>query len=120
MNYAYGQNSQPFNLHPFTQQLAGLNQFQTGAYNSNPDLALETFIRSINPSLTQTDTLRRMFTSLQNQWQSQQINNMSQSPQSFLDFLSKYNYGKEMASLDPSSRRENPQAFMRPVRTVTF
>lgn len=122
MNYAYSQpSSQPFNVSPFTQQMAGLSPVQQGYFNFDPNVAYEQFIRSINPSMTQTDMLRRMFSSLQDQFNAKTAMNFGQgTPQTFTDFLSKYNFGHEFANQTPQTRKENPQAFTRPVRVVTF
>ena len=123
MNYAYSSNNQPFNIQPFTQLAAGLTPLQQGFFNSDPDTAYEQLIKNVNPSVSATDMLRRMLSSLKLQWQGQQAMNWvpgSGEPQSFTDFLTKYNFGKDFAAAGPQVRHENASAFMRPVRTVTF
>lgn len=122
MNYAYRGSSQPFNMQPFTQAMAGNPQFTAGWYNDNPDLAWEELIRRSRPSLTATDLLRRMFNSVRDQWTNQQWNDQANGRPmtSFTDYISNYNFAREFANTTPSVRRENPTNFIRPVRTITF
>jgi hypothetical protein len=123
MNYAYNSaNSGGFsglNLDAWLRSIAGLNTFQQGMFDTNPDAAMQQFIDTSKPSNTNEDTLRRMLKSMQDQWLNSQILHPTQST-SFTDFMSKYDYNQNMARLGPDQRHENPSAFNRPVRTVTF
>lgn len=122
MSYAYNGSSQPFNMRPFSQAMAGNAPFTTGWFNDNPDLAWEEMIKRNRPSLTATDLLRRMFGSVRDQWTNQQYQEQvgGQPMTSFTDFINKYNFGREFANTSPRVRRENPSYFNRPVRTITF
>lgn len=124
MNYAYNTQGGTsgfagLNTSPWHSMLQNLNMFQQGLYNGNPDAAMQQFIDLSKPSNTQEDTLRRMLSSIQNQWTNSQIMN-PQSSQSFADYLGGYDFNQAFARLGPSQRHENSNSFNRPVRTVTF
>jgi hypothetical protein len=127
-NYGYGNtgNFSGFSVNPWIQAMTRPDRFmdfENGMYNSDPNLALDTFLRSIRTSNTNEDMIRRMLPSIKNQWVQQQMvdaRNGLGTLRPFSDFLGTYNWDRELARYAPDVRRESPSMFTRPVRTVTF
>ncbi len=129
-NYGYGGQGQGFSgfsVNPWVQAMQQIpqnfNQFQQGMYNQNPNLAMDSFMRTIRTSNTNEDLMKRMLPSLNNQWVQQQMTdaqNGTGTLKPFSSMLSEYNWDKEMARYAPEFRRESASMFQRPVRTVSF
>lgn len=128
-NYGYGGggNFAGFSTNPWLQAMRNIPQsfqpFAQGMYNSNPGLAMDSFMRTIRTSNTNEDLMRRMLPSIQQQWVQQQMDDAQKGTgtlRPFSDMLGNYNWNRELARYAPEFRREQPSMFQRPVRTVTF
>jgi hypothetical protein len=126
MNYAYNpQSYSGFSTAPFSSWLQGLaptqRQMVESQFMLNPDLALQQLIDTTRPSNQNEELLRRMLPILRDRWSTKQLT--SDNPLgmgSFTDFLTSTNFNQEFARINPEARKERPNNFMRPVRTITF
>lgn len=129
-NYGYGGgvgNFSGFSTNPWMNAMRAIpqnfNQFQQGMYNSDPSLAMDSFLRTIRTSNTNEDLMRRMLPSIKQQWVQQQMldaQNGTGTLRPFSSMLQNYDWDREMARYAPEFRRESASVFQRPVRTVSF
>ncbi len=130
-NYGYNPSStgnfSGFSVNPWLQAMqqipSNFNQIQQGMYDKNPNLAMDSFLRMNRTSNTTEDMLRRMLPSIEHQWTQGQIDaykNGVGTMKPFSQHLGEYNWDRELARYAPEFRREQPSAFQRPVRTVSF
>jgi hypothetical protein len=110
------------NTNPWMQALKGYTQGQTVEMNWSPYMGLEAFLQQSNPSQSGGATIRSMYDMMQQRYGLQSFNAMAKGEQNpnWVDYLKDFDYGREFARLTPATRREQPQKFMRPVRTVTY
>ena len=131
MNYNYGGggrgNFSGFSVNPWINAMQAIpqnfNAFQQGMHNSDPNLAMDSFLRTIRTSNTNEDLMKRMLPSLNNQWVQQQMRDAQNGTgqlRPFSSMLTNYNWDKELARYAPEFRREAPSMFQRPVRTIAF
>lgn len=123
-NYNYG-GSAPLNTQPYGAIYEGMNEFNRIAfdYGNAPELAYETWLRSMMPSLsnTQERTLRSAYGSILNNFLAQrQLKSPGEKPYRWAEFLKNFNPTSELARMDPSARYENQSRFTAPARVVAF
>ncbi len=100
------------NLTPFTQSY----------FTDNPTVGYDRFMQLLGPSTAQEETMRALYNRIFNQFRGFQAQTFGNSrPTNWMDYLSKnVDWNKEFARLGPNDRRENPSAFNRPTRTLSF
>lgn len=127
-NYNYGGGSfSGFSTSPWIQAMQQIapqfQQFQQGMYNSDPNLAMTSFLDTIRTSNTNEDMMRRMLPMIQKRWIEQQMKDAQGGfgqLRPFSSMLGSTNWDRELARYAPNYRNESPSMFNRPVRTVTF
>lgn len=123
-NYNYG-GSAPLNRNPYAQIFDGMSEFNKIGfdYGNAPELAYETWLRSMMPQLsnTQERTLRSAYSSILNDFLARrELGSPGEKPFRWAEYLKSFDVNRELARMDPSARYENAGRFMAPARVVAF
>jgi hypothetical protein len=104
------------------QALGGYSIGDRSEMNWSPYMGLESFLQNTRPSQAHGSTIRSMFDMMQQRhgFQGFQALQRGERGPDWVDFLKDFDYNREFARLTPASRKEQPNKFMSPVRTVTY
>lgn len=124
MNYAIPGASRyrQVNTNPWMQALQNYSAADISEMNWSPNMGMEMFLQHANPAMNTAGTMRSMYDMLQQRFgfQSFQAMQQGQKGPNWVDYLGNLDWGRELARVAPSTRRDQPQRFMRPVRTITY
>jgi hypothetical protein len=86
--------------------------FQSMFYNQNPDIGYQRFLDQFQFGTSQQQTMQSLYDQVFRQWTANQAQGFGRTKP--------INWLHQLARLSPQQRHEDPTAFMRPARVISF